>query len=340
MHHTPARASSVRPPRTRARLLILAAVVLALLVSVLTTTSAIPAFAGTPRPSIVLVHGAFSGPSAWDEVAAGLHKDGYTTVTPALTLSGLADDVATVRATLDATPGPKILVGHSYGGFVVSNAATASSTRTASPRSTRRTSEATSPRISTRGSPPRWPLRRPQPASASSSRRLGRQPGVTCPLGMPSRASTGSSTQPFSATWRHEPGRRSSPLTTPATRAASPTTQHDSSNSWNRPQPPADPQDERSLQGATHAVAVPSLAANTGPLEVEDKVGTLRYAYSGLDNVPQGFRGPRVAPDLRRRSARQGVRTGRRHESLGHPPLDMMEPLLERAGIEFDGCSE
>jgi pimeloyl-ACP methyl ester carboxylesterase len=124
MHHTPARESSVRPPRTRARLLILAAVVLALLVSVLTTTSAIPAFAGTPRPSIVLVHGAFSGPSAWDEVAAGLHKDGYTTVTPALTLSGLADDVATVRATLDATPGPKILVGHSYGGFVVSNAAT------------------------------------------------------------------------------------------------------------------------------------------------------------------------------------------------------------------------
>src|SRR6476661_2103680 len=124
MHHTPARESSVRPPRTRALLLILAAVVLALLVSVLTTTSAIPAFAGTPRPSIVLVHGAFSGPSAWDEVAAGLHKDGYTTVTPALTLSGLADDVATVRATLDATPGPKILVGHSYGGFVVSNAAT------------------------------------------------------------------------------------------------------------------------------------------------------------------------------------------------------------------------
>src|SRR6476661_4983464 len=123
MHHTPARESSVRPPRTRALLLILAAVVLALLVSVLTTTSAIPAFAGTPRPSIVLVHGAFSGPSAWDEVAAGLHKDGYTTVAPALTLSGLAADVATVRAALDATPGPKILVGHSYGGFVVSNAA-------------------------------------------------------------------------------------------------------------------------------------------------------------------------------------------------------------------------
>src|SRR6478752_3434718 len=217
--------------------------------------------------------------------------------------------------------------------------ATSSSTRTASPPSTRRTSEPTSPRTSTRSLPPRWPLRRPQPASASSSRRLGRQPGVTCPLGMPSRASTGASTQPFSATWRHEPGRRSSPLTTPATRAASPTTQHDSSNSWNRPQPPADPQDERSLQGATHSVAVPSLAARTGPLEVDDKVGAFRYAYGGLDNVPQGFEDP-VAPDLRRRSARQRVRTGRRHESLGHPPLDMMEPLLERASIEFDGCSE
>lgn len=122
MPHNPARAPSLNLPSPR-RLLILATAVVVALVSVVFTIAA-PAQASTPRPTIVLVHGAFSGSSAWNEVTAGLQKDGYTTVAPALTLSGLADDVATVRAALDATPGPKILVGHSYGGFVVSNAAT------------------------------------------------------------------------------------------------------------------------------------------------------------------------------------------------------------------------
>jgi pimeloyl-ACP methyl ester carboxylesterase len=74
------------------------------------------------RPTIVLVHGAFSAPSAWDRVVAGLRRDGYATVTPALGLHGLGDDVAAVRSALDAIHGPKILVGHSYGGFVTSNA--------------------------------------------------------------------------------------------------------------------------------------------------------------------------------------------------------------------------
>ena len=123
MHHNPVHAPS-RPPRMLRRLVLLATAVLVALVSVLLTTTATSAQASAPRPTIVLVHGAFSGSSAWNEVTAGLRKDGYTTVTPALTLSGLAADVATVRATLDATGGPKILVGHSYGGFVVSNAAT------------------------------------------------------------------------------------------------------------------------------------------------------------------------------------------------------------------------
>ena len=74
------------------------------------------------RPTIVLVHGAFSGPSAWDRVVSGLHKDGYDTVTPALGLHGVSSDVTIVRSTLDAIAGPKILVAHSYGGFVASNA--------------------------------------------------------------------------------------------------------------------------------------------------------------------------------------------------------------------------
>ena len=56
------------------------------------------------------------------EVVAGLQKDGYATAAPALDEITLSGDVATVRATLDTIPGKKILVGHSYGGMVVSGA--------------------------------------------------------------------------------------------------------------------------------------------------------------------------------------------------------------------------
>jgi pimeloyl-ACP methyl ester carboxylesterase len=79
--------------------------------------------AAESKPTIVLVHGAFASPAGWDGVADALHKDGYQTATPALGLASVADDVAIVRSTLDSIPGDKILVGHSYGGFVITNAA-------------------------------------------------------------------------------------------------------------------------------------------------------------------------------------------------------------------------
>ena len=75
------------------------------------------------RPTIVLVHGAWAGPDGWDQVVSGLHKDGYSTVTPQLGLQSTYADVAIVQAALDAIPGDKILVGHSYGGSVISQAA-------------------------------------------------------------------------------------------------------------------------------------------------------------------------------------------------------------------------
>lgn len=75
------------------------------------------------RPTIVLVHGAWAGPSSWNSIVRDLHDDGYRTVTPTLGLQTIQADVATVRATLDAIPGKKILVAHSYGGAVISNAA-------------------------------------------------------------------------------------------------------------------------------------------------------------------------------------------------------------------------
>jgi len=79
--------------------------------------------AAESKPTIVFAHGAFAAPDGWDGVTDALHKDGYQTATPTLGLMSVADDVAIVRSTLDSIPGDKILVGHSYGGFVITNAA-------------------------------------------------------------------------------------------------------------------------------------------------------------------------------------------------------------------------
>ena len=107
---------TVRHPFAAARLMAVA-VTLAL-IGVITT----PAQSAS-TPTIVLVHGAWAGPSGWDQVAANLNKDGYDTITPRMNLMSVEEDVATVRAAIDATSGDKVLVGHSYGGFVVANAA-------------------------------------------------------------------------------------------------------------------------------------------------------------------------------------------------------------------------
>lgn len=110
---------------TPALLATLVVALVAALLAVITPPSAAQSAARATQqsPTIVLVHGAFSGPSAWTEVAVKLRRDGYHVVTPSLALDGVAGDVATVRDALDMISGPKILVGHSYGGFVVSNAA-------------------------------------------------------------------------------------------------------------------------------------------------------------------------------------------------------------------------
>jgi pimeloyl-ACP methyl ester carboxylesterase len=100
-------------------------IIAALLISCFVPSAALAkdAAAEGARPTIVLVHGSLSGPSAWNEVVEGLQKDGYSTVTPTLGLASLDEDVAVVRSGLDGISGDKILVAHSYGGFVISNAA-------------------------------------------------------------------------------------------------------------------------------------------------------------------------------------------------------------------------
>lgn len=75
------------------------------------------------KPTIVLVHGAFADSSSWDGVVADLTRDGYHVAAAANPLRGLASDAAAVRTVINAVPGPVILVGHSYGGAVISTAA-------------------------------------------------------------------------------------------------------------------------------------------------------------------------------------------------------------------------
>src|SRR5262245_27739112 len=106
----------------RGRVVRLGVLVVAALVLSLSAFST-SAGASESNPTVVFVHGAFASPDGWEGVADALHKDGYQTATPALSLTSVAADVAIVRSTLDSIPGDKILVGHSYGGFVISNAA-------------------------------------------------------------------------------------------------------------------------------------------------------------------------------------------------------------------------
>ena len=108
-----------RPSRA---LIVLAAAAL-LLFSLVPAAALANRALATDRPTIVLVHGAWAGPAGWGEVVGRLQKNGYATSTPALGLQSSYADVAIVGATLDAIPGDKILVGHSYGGSVISQAA-------------------------------------------------------------------------------------------------------------------------------------------------------------------------------------------------------------------------
>jgi pimeloyl-ACP methyl ester carboxylesterase len=78
----------------------------------------------TPRPTIVLVHGAWASGSSWDGVIWRLQREGYTVDAPPNPLRGLASDSAYLASYLNSVTGPIILVGHSYGGAVITNAAT------------------------------------------------------------------------------------------------------------------------------------------------------------------------------------------------------------------------
>jgi pimeloyl-ACP methyl ester carboxylesterase len=85
------------------------------------TAVAVPA---APIRNIVLVHGAFVDGSGWQPVYDILVKDGYSVTVVQQPLTSLEDDVAATKRILDRQPGPCILVAHSYGGAIITEAGT------------------------------------------------------------------------------------------------------------------------------------------------------------------------------------------------------------------------
>jgi pimeloyl-ACP methyl ester carboxylesterase len=77
----------------------------------------------SPKPTIVLVHGGWADSSGWNSEVTALTKSGYDVIAPANPLRGLASDADYIRSVLKTITGPIVLVGHSYGGAVISNAA-------------------------------------------------------------------------------------------------------------------------------------------------------------------------------------------------------------------------
>ncbi|MER7813340.1 alpha/beta hydrolase [Streptomyces sp900116325] len=75
------------------------------------------------KPTVVLVHGAFADSSSWNGVIKRLQRAGYPVIAPANPLRGLTDDATYLHSVLESVHGPVVLVGHSYGGAVISAAA-------------------------------------------------------------------------------------------------------------------------------------------------------------------------------------------------------------------------
>ena len=78
----------------------------------------------TTKPTVVLVHGAFADGSGWRQVYENLTRDGYPVAIVQQATTSLTADVAETRAVIEEADGPVVLVGHSYGGAVITEAGT------------------------------------------------------------------------------------------------------------------------------------------------------------------------------------------------------------------------
>ncbi|MHA3701964.1 alpha/beta fold hydrolase [Jatrophihabitans sp. YIM 134969] len=88
------------------------------------SSTAAPSAESAPKPTVVLVHGAWADGSSWSAVTADLIRRGYTVDVVPNPLRGVKADADYLKAYLSTVSGPIVLVGHSYGGMVTTNAAT------------------------------------------------------------------------------------------------------------------------------------------------------------------------------------------------------------------------
>jgi pimeloyl-ACP methyl ester carboxylesterase len=98
----------------------LKSLVAALAALTLGATASVAAQPAGKATTIVLVHGAFAESASWNRVAQRLQADGYTVVEAANPLRGVQSDADYVGRIVSAVQGPVVLVGHSYGGAVIS----------------------------------------------------------------------------------------------------------------------------------------------------------------------------------------------------------------------------
>lgn len=97
-----------------------------LLIGLILAGFAVVLFAQPPsavKPTVVLVHGAFADASGWNDVIKLLQKDGYKVIAVQNPLASFAGDIETTKRVIDAQTGPVVVVGHSYGGAVITGAA-------------------------------------------------------------------------------------------------------------------------------------------------------------------------------------------------------------------------
>lgn len=125
---TRTRPDRVRMPRPRLSSLVVLLALSTLAAFFMSSAAAQPSIttakSDQAKPTVVLVHGAWADSSSWSKVVRRLQTQGYTVDVPPNPLRGLASDSAYVASFLNTISGPVVLVGHSYGGAVNTNAAT------------------------------------------------------------------------------------------------------------------------------------------------------------------------------------------------------------------------
>jgi len=121
MHNSPNNNRSIARPLSK---LLAALISIGVVAAFLTSSANAQPTVKTVKPTIVLVHGAFADAESWNGVTIRLIHAGYPVIAPAVPMRSLADDAAYLASVLTTIQGPIVLVGHSYGGAVITDAAT------------------------------------------------------------------------------------------------------------------------------------------------------------------------------------------------------------------------